>query len=532
MLPLRCRLRCVHFLGSSVFVLGVVTVFPGTTPDAAAAPALGSRPNILLVIADDQSWLAPGALGTAQPRTPAFDQLARDGAAFTHAFAAAPSCTPSRSAVLTGRNIWQIGEAGLLYGTLPQEYPLFTHALQDAGYTVGWTGKGWGPGEWEPGGMKRPPLGREYNRRLHSPPVSAALDSRDYAANFGDFLRERPTDAPFFFWAGITEPHRVYEKDSGVRAGKRPDGVKVPPYWPDTDEVRRDLLDYALEVEWLDTQLARVLAQLESSGLRDSTLVIVTSDNGMPFPRAKVNLYDPGVRMPLAVRWPGQVKPGQTLDAFVGLIDLAPTFLEAARVVVPAGITGRSLLPLLRGEGVTGRDHVYTALERHTWCRPDGATYPIRALRTREFLYLRNFMPERWPTGGPEFISSNKTVHGDVDGCPTKDFMEAPANQARFPREFALNFGRRPREELYDLRRDPHQINNLAADPAFAATREKLWAQLRAHLEQTGDPRIAGRDPWQAMPYRQTVGFGATFNRTLSAAERDTAAGRGAHKPQ
>ncbi len=532
MSPLRCLSWCVHLVRPGCLALSVHVVLLGTSHAAEGPTAAGRRPNILFVIADDQSWHAPGALGTAQPRTPAFDQLARDGASFTHAFAAAPSCTPSRSAVLTGRNIWQIGDAGLLYGTLPREYPLFTHALQDAGYTLGWTGKGWGPGEWEPGGMKRPPLGREYNQRQFVPPISAALDSRDYAANFEDFLRERPADTPFFFWVGITEPHRVYEQDSGVRAGKRPEGVKVPPYWPDTDEVRRDLLDYALEVEWLDTQLARVLALLDASGARDTTLVVVTSDNGMPFPRAKVNLYDPGVRMPLAVRWPGRVKPDQRFDALVSLIDLAPTFLDAARVVVPVQITGRSLLPILEGRNVTGRDEVYTALERHTWCRPDGATYPIRGIRTREFLYLRNFMPERWPTGGPEFISSNKTVHGDVDGCPTKAFMEEPANQTRFPREFALSFGRRPLEELYDLRNDPHQINNLAADPAYAAAREKLWMQLRGHLEKTGDPRVAGRDPWQAMAYRQTVGFGASFNRTLSAVERDAAAGRGAHKPQ
>lgn len=501
-----------------------------------AAAATAARPNVLFVITDDQSWRDTGIAGSRVVQTPAFDRVAREGVWFTHSFAASPSCTPSRSAVLTGRHIWQIGEGGVLYGTLPKEYPPFTHALQEAGYFAGWTGKGWGPGEWEPGGLPRHPLGREYNLRRHAPAPPAALDARDYAANFADFLRDRPAGAPFFFWCGVTEPHRVYEPDAGVRAGKRIADVTVPPYWPDTDEVRRDLLDYAHEIDWFDVQLAKVLALLDASGERDRTLVVVTSDNGMPFPRAKVNLYDPGVRMPLAVRWPERVPGGRVVDDFVWHVDFAPTFLEAAGLPVPAAYAGRSLVPLLAsgrsGRVEPGRDRAYAALERHTWCRPDGATYPIRSLRTLEFLYLRNFAPDRWPTGGPEFVSSNKTFHGDVDGAPIKDFLEDPGNQRRFPREFALCYGKRPLEELYDVRADPEQVRNLAADPRYAAVKERLWGELRAYLEQTGDPRIAGRDPWQGYAYRQTVGFGATFNRTLSAAEREAAAGRGAHKPQ
>ena len=156
----------------------------------------------------------------------------------------------------------------------------------------------------------------------------------------------------------------------------------------------------------------------------------------------------------------------------------------------------------------------------------------MRALRTADFLYIRNFAPDRWPTRGPDFISSNKTFHGDGDGAPIKAFMEAPANQRRFPLPFALCYGKRPLEELYAIRADPHQINHLATDPAHRAAREKLWPQLRAYLVQTGDPRIAGRDPWPAYRYRQTVGFGATFNRSLTDAARDAAAGRGSGRPQ
>lgn len=516
-------------LVASAVVLSLVV-----TAAEAATPA--RRPNILFAIADDQSWAHTSIDGCAYVHTPAFDRIAREGVRFTHSFSASPSCTPSRSAVLTGRNIWQIGEGGVLYGTLDKAYPPFPHLLQDGGYFTGWTGKGWGPGEWEPGGLRRHPIGREYNAKLMSPPPPAAIDARDYAANFDVFLADRPAGSPFFFWFGATEPHRVYEQGAGIRAGKRLQDVTVPSYWPDTPELRSDLLDYALEIEWWDAHLARMLAKLEAIGELDNTLVVVTSDNGMPFPRAKTTLYDPGVRMPLAVRWPKGIPAGRVIDDFVSHIDFAPTFLEVAGIAVPARFTGRSLLALLTtrstGRVDPTRDCVCAALERHTWCRPDGATYPMRALRTHEFLYIRNFQPDRWPTGGPEFISSNKTVHGDVDGCPTKDFMELPASQQKYAREFALCFGKRPLEELYNVIQDPEQVRNLAGDPAYQAVREKLWSQLRAHLEKTEDPRIAGRDPWQAYPYRQTVGFGATFNRTLSAAEREAAAGRGAHKPQ
>ncbi len=505
------------------------------------APAAGAaesplRPNILFVVSDDQSWRDTGISGSSLVHTPAFDRVAREGVLFTHSFSASPSCTPSRSSILTGRHLWQTGEGGVLYGTFPREFPPFTHALEDAGYFVGWTGKGWGPGEWEPGGLARHPIGREYNRRLRTPPVSAALDARDYVANFEDFLRDRPSGTPFFFWFGATEPHRAYDKGSGVRAGKRLQDVKVPPCWPDTEEIRSDLLDYALEIEWYDAQLAGFLTRLEAAGEAANTIVVVTSDNGMPWPRSKVSLYDPGVRMPLAIRWPQRVKGGRGIDDFVWHTDFAPTFLEAAGISISGRFSGRSLLPMLTsgrsGRVEPQRDRAYAALERHTWCRPDGATYPIRSLRTYDFLYLRNFEPDRWPTGGPDFISSNKTFHGDVDGGATKDFMEDPSCRLRFPQEFELCYGKRPLEELYDVRADPDERKNLATDPRYAAVKKKLWQELKAYLQQTGDPRIEGKDPWQAYPYRQTVGFGATFNRTLSPAEREVAAGQGAHKPQ
>jgi len=442
--------------------------FMAATLAGTAACGRNRPPNILLALADDQSWLHTHCMGDANVRTPNFDRIAREGVRFDHSYCASPSCTPSRTSILTGRHMWQTGEGGVLYGTLDPRIPLFPHLLADAGYHTGFTGKGWGPGEWQPGGLARHPIGTEYNRRTLAT-LSSGISDGDYAANFQDFLHDLPGGTPFFFWFGCREPHRPYEDGFGARQGKLLDGVRVPPFWPDAREVRSDILDYCAEIDWFDRQLGAILAILEKAGELDRTLVVVTSDNGMPFPRAKANLYDWGVRMPLAMRWPGQIPAGKVRDDFASLVDLAPTFLEAAGIAPPKGTSGTTLLA-----GGTRRDCVYTALERHTWCRPDGATYPMRAIRTQHFLYIRNFKPDRWPTGGSDFVSSNKTFHGDVDEGPTKTFMLAEKD--RFPRQFELGFGKRPEEELYDLARDEFQMNNVAADAKYADPKRKLWA--------------------------------------------------------
>ncbi len=483
--------------------------------------AKDSRPNVLLVIADDQSHAHTSMNGSRVVSTPNFDRIAREGVWFTHSFTACPSCTPSRSAVLSGRHVWQLGEGGVLYGTVPRELPLFSDALKKAGYWTGFTGKGWGPGEWQAAGRTEHPIGGEFNRRKHAAEMPAALDPRDYAANFEDFLAARPAGAPFFFWLGSTEPHRVFTRGAGLKAGKKLDDVELPPYWPDHEIVRSDVLDYAVEVDWFDKQLGRVLAVLEKTGELENTLIVVTSDNGMAFPRAKANLYDRGTRMPLAMRWGRRVvSPGRLAAEMVSHVDFAPTFLEAAGLPATPGMAGRSLLPLLTSaEPDPKRDRVFFGLERHTICRPEGATYPMRAMRTRDTLSIVNFAPDRWPTGG-EFISSNKTTHGDVDAGPIKDFMIE--RRRAYRQQYELCFGKRPREENYALAADPHQMH-----PSSGAN-----VELLSYLRTASDPRVEGRDIWQAYPYRQTIGFGASFNKVAPAKEREAARERPTHKPE
>jgi uncharacterized sulfatase len=529
------RSRRACHIAAIVFVV-IVAVVNEAHADALVNNGLvekSKRPNILFALADDQSYPHTSILGDPVVKTPAFDRVAREGVLFTHSFAACPSCTPSRSAILTGRQIWQVGEAGILFGTLPPAYPLFTHLLEDAGYYVGFVGKPWAPGDWRAAGLTRHPNGKEYAKRLETNPPTG-IDTRDYAANFEDFLADRPDGTPFMFWFGCTEPHREYDRGIGRRSGLSAADVVVPPYLPDSPEVRNEILDYYYEIEHFDHHLSRMLKILEEIGELDDTIVVVTSDNGMPFTRTKTTLYDGGVRMPTAIRWGNGAPEGRQVDDLIGHIDFGPTFLEAAGVGIPETFTGRSLIPLLKsqqsGRLDKDRDHIVTGLERHTYCRPGGATYPIRALRTHDYLYIRNFKPDRWPTGGPDFISSNKAPHGDIDDGPYKDFLLRASTRVKFPRAFQWSVGKRPLEELYDLHADPHQIKNLAQSEQHTKLKQELWKRLKSYLQQTADPRIEGNDPWQNYVYRQVEGFGATFNMALSKKERAAAHDRDKHE--
>ena len=442
------------------------------------------RPNILFCLSDDQSYPHASAYGEPVIQTPAFDRVAREGVLFTQAYCAAPSCTPSRSAILTGQDIWRVGEGGQLFGTLPAKYPAYPDLLAESGYFVGYIDKGWAPGNVQAGGRTSNAAGPKFK-------------------SFAEFLAKAPKDKPWCFWFGSRDPHRGYKKGSGVRAGMDPSKVKVPAIFPDTPEVRSDICDYFFEIQRFDQQTGEMLELIEKAGQLDDTLVVVTSDNGMPFPRGKANLYDLGTRMPLAIRWPKCVPGGRTVDDFVNLTDMAPTFLAAAGLMPPKQMTGRSLLKLLASgkSGVVepGRDAVYAARERHAWCRIKGTGYPMRMIRTREFLYIRNYEPDRWPAGDYRVVT-NEGHYGDIDASPTKTVMiEQKDAHARL---FELAFGKRPREELYDCRKDPYQLHNLAGDPAHKATLEKLSARLTAHLKETGDPReTTGEAPWDAWPY-------------------------------
>lgn len=446
------------------------------------------RPNILFAIADDASHM--GAYGHEWVDTPAFDRVAREGILFENCFATNPKCAPSRASIVTGMHTWQLEEACDHFGLFPSKFAVFPDLLEDAGYHVGYTGKGWGPGDWKRLGRTRNPVGPEYSTEFLTPPEETRVSNKDYAANFEKFIEQREEGQPFYFWYGGHEPHRHYVPGEGIRAGKDPATVKVPPYWPDTDEVRSDMCDYAFEIEWFDSHLGRMLEKLEEIGELDNTLVVVTSDNGAPFPRVKGNMYEDDFHLPMAVCWKNRIEPGRTVADLVSFIDIAPTFLEAAGLHVHRQMAGKSWLNLFEqaGSGVvdSSRDRIFMGRERHDMGRLDDRGYPVRCLRTPQYLYVRNFAPELWPAGNPE------TGFTGCDSSPTKELIIGMREKGD-DGYFNLCFGKRPPEELYDITEDAACMQNLADDPAFADLKAELWAELEAELRRTGDPRIFGQ---------------------------------------
>ena len=469
------------------------------------------QPNILFAISDDQSWLHTGIGGCKYVNTPGFDRIAREGVLFTNAYSAAPHCSPSRAAILTGRHIWQLEEAGTHASSFPRKYKSVTELLASNGYEVGYTGKPWGPGNWKVSGWVQNPVGPEFNEITM--PVPEGVRDTDYSENFKAFLQKRDLSKPFFFWYGASEPHRPYLKGIGLKQGKRAGDVKVPGFLPDTPEIRSDLLDYAFEIDWFDSHLVRILDTLEKQGELDNTLVIVTSDNGMPFPRAKANMYEFGVHLPLAMRWPRKIRSGRVVDDLVSFVDFGPTLLNVAGLSVHPQMTGKSLLNLLKSKASgsidTSREFVLSGRERHTHARPDNLGYPSRAIRFGEYLYIHNFAPDRWPAGNPTGSGEPEGYH-DIDPCPTKTFMLE--NRLKYEHLFNLAVQQRPMQELYNVVNDPDCINNLANDPDYKETTLKLKDKLFSKLTEQQDPRVMGNgDIFESYPrfspMRQFKGF-------------------------
>ncbi|MDZ4289963.1 MAG: sulfatase, partial [Prosthecobacter sp.] len=447
----------------------------------AAAPA---RPNILFIIFDDLGWQHTGAYGCTWVKTPNLDRIAREGVLFKNAFTSNPKCSPCRATILTGRNTWQLEEAACHHGNFPSKFAVYPDLLEQSGYSVGLTGKGWGPGDFKIAGFKRNPAGPSFDEFKCAPPA-AAIGRIDYGKNFGAFLQQRAKDRPFCFWLGFQEPHRGYELNSGVRLGKKLEDVTVPAYLPDNAIVRGDLADYAIEVEWADSHIGKALEQLEANGELDNTLIIVTSDHGMPFPYVKGQIFDDGFHLPLVMRWGKGIKPGRVVEDFINMRDLAPTYLELAGLKSHNQMSGKSLVKILASEKSgwveKDRDFMLVGKERHDIGRPNDWGYPVRAIRTNDFLYIRNYFPDRWPACNPE------TDFGNCDPGPTKEVIKALGGYY-----YDLCFGKRPADMLFRLKDDPQCVRNLANDPAFSQTMDELRYHMLTVLKEEQDPRALG----------------------------------------
>lgn len=432
-----------------------------------AAPV--QRPNILLLLGDN--WAAPHASSLGDPfvRTPVFDRLASEGVLFTRAFAPNPSCSPSRSSLLTGQETHRLRDAANLYGTLAAAFPTYPKLLaKQAGYHTGYVGKGWGPGT--------PPAGEG------NPAGSIQTESIE------EFFAKRPAGKPFCLWFGSHDPHVPW-----TRGTKRAGAVQTPPHLPSGNAaVEDDIHGYYAEVEAFDAECGAILDTLRRNGELDNTLVVMTSDNGWQIPRGLANCYDLGVRIPLAIRYPRRIAAKQVRNDFVTLAALAPTFLEAAGLPPAKSMTAPSLF-----SNVRNMDAVFLERERHANVRRGNLSYPIRGIRTQRYLYLRNLNPDRWPAGDPEFYWA-VGPYGDVDNSSSKQMLLRDKPQPYFD----LCLGKRPAEELYDCVADPGQVKNLASDPAWAKIKADLSHRVDNWMRATADPRAAGPTSfWDDVPY-------------------------------
>lgn len=442
-------------------------------------------PNILILMSDNHSADHLSCYGDKSVKTPHIDRLANQGVMFSNAFCAAPSCSPARAAMLAGQDIWRLGTAANLWSGFPK-MNVYPKMMEENGYHVGIQGKGWGPGNAQANGWTDNPGGKRYG-------------------SFEEFYNEKERNQPWMFWYSSRDPHRPFRDEGWKKSGIDIDSIEVPPYLPNHIDIKKDMADYYHEVQLFDQDVANYLALLEEMGETENTMVIVCSDNGWQMPRGLANLYDFGTKIPLIVWWPNQILGNRVIDDFVNLNDLAPTFLELAGIEIPSEMTAKSLVGLLFGknQGNTddSRNFVVTGRERHAYVRNNGLGYPGRALRTEDFLYIRNYEPERWPAGDPP-------LYGDVDShmlhypAPTKLYMLVHRENPSIQPLFELSFGKRPFEELYNLKEDPHQMMNVADLPQYAEVKNSLSNQLTTYLQRTNDPRETNQSfTWDSDTY-------------------------------
>ncbi|WP_421798590.1 sulfatase [Haliscomenobacter sp.] len=450
-----------------LFLFVMITACKPTVDPAA-------KPNILFILADDWSYPFASAYEDSPIHTPNLERLATMGMVFTHAFCATPSCTPSRSAILTGKYPHKLGEGVNLVGKLDTAETTYVKLLRQHGYAVAFERKGWAPGKFEKMGYKENPAGHQQE--------------------FGAFLDSLDNKKPFCFWWGTNDPHRPYTRGHGRKVGIDSTKLSVPKFLPDLPDVRGDLADYYAEIKRVDREIGALLKKLEDKGLLENTMIVVTGDNGMPFPRAKANMYDYGTRVPLVISFPKKFKRNRRSETFVNLIDLMPTFLEVADVPLPKDLDGISLVPVLKGKKKAHREEVFLERERHCMCRKNELGfpgYPMRAIRTKEYLYILNLRPQRMPAGDPT-IPGTPSEYGDVDGGPTKAYMMDHAMEDNVRTFFQIGFDKRPREELYDVNADPFNVNNLAQYPKYQRLKKNLQLKLDIWMSQNEDPRWHG----------------------------------------
>ena len=456
-------------------------------------------PNFVIMIADDMSWDDCGAYGHPSIRTPNIDRLAQEGMRFDRAFLTISSCSPSRASIITGRYPHRTN-AEELHWPLPGDQTTFTELLRAAGYWCGAAGK-WHLGDEvkdrfdlilaaDTSGFQLP-TGRagETGKFVET----TAGDARSGCAEWVPLLQKRPRDKPFCLWLAALDPHRPYDTELVEQSEDNysANDVRLPPYHPDHEDVRKDYLDYYAEITRLDRFVGKVMVELEQQGVAEETFVLFFSDNGRPFPRDKTTIYDSGIRTPFIVRYPPLVRKPQVCPTLVSSIDIAPTVLELAGVPIPKSVDGRSFVPQLGNPAVDTRRYVFAEKNWHDF--EDHA----RAVRDVRFKYIRNYyddLPNTPPADAvrsPTYVHMNRLrVEGKLDAAYNVCF-DSP----------------RAKEELFDTWADPHEVKNLATDPEYSKQLDRLRGALKDWESETGDaaPELRTADEFDRVTGKPTA---------------------------
>jgi arylsulfatase A-like enzyme len=442
--------------------------------------SVAANPNLVLIIADDMNWDDCGAYGHPAIRTPNIDRLATEGLLFKHAYLTTNSCSPSRSSILTGKYPHNTG-AEQLHWPLPAGSETFAAELGKRGYYTAAAGK------WHLGDAVRDHFDRVYEASTagfvlpsgkdgQPPKMIAAQPSG--CEDWEQAIEDRPRDRPFFLWLAALDPHREYT-DGALDPPHRAKDVIVPPHLPDTPDVREDLRLYYDEIGRLDSYVGKVLAKLVEQKVDDNTLILFISDNGRPFPRDKTTLYDGGIRTPWIVRWPAQVKPAASTDALVSAVDIAPTFLELAGAGSTLATEGRSFMKVLRDPTLKHREYAFA--EDHWHDYEDHA----RCVMTQRHKLIRN-----------DYTDLPSTPSADAGrGLSWQNMLRLQKEGRLLPHQQSCFLTPRPRWELFDLQRDPGELQNRIDDPAYQSVRDRLSGALEQWTKETGDYLPTRRTP-------------------------------------
>lgn len=445
-------------------------------------PAVGSPPNILFLLSDDHSAPYLGAYGSPDVRTPNLDRLAADGLRFDAMFVSCPQCVPSRAALMTGQSPVAIRMVRFTSPLPPDVRALPDLLREGAGYFTGVGGRSYHLDGPAARGRLAPTVTTEvldrhrlrtFKDRVDYVEKQPAKGWSRYGDRLGAFLDAAPAGKPWFFWLGFSDPHHPWDTQ-GARGAIDPAKLTLPPDLPDLPGVRDDLARHLAEIEHLDGDVQSVLDVLNARGLAGDTLVVFMGDNGMAFPHGKGALHDRGIHVPLLVRWPGVVKPGESSGALISGEDFAPTMLAAAGLEPPKSMSGKSFLPLLRSQAFDARRYVFAERGPHV---ADGAMTPqisaatfdlARCVRSDRYKLIYNCTPHQ-PVGP---IDSQRD--------PGWQGMVAAHKAGELAPQFVRAYFTAPRPtfELYDLRADPGELDNLAGRAEVADVEQELKAAL------------------------------------------------------